>query len=73
MKVDINIITIGCISRPSKLTLFFISVTSCRVFNIFQVYPYFTIYRGYFFLKFEHFAGISYATLFEIRRYQLPF
>ena len=25
------------------------------------------------FLKFEHFAWISYATLFEIRRYQLPF
>jgi len=27
-----------------------------RVFNIFQVYQYFTIYGHYFFLKFEHFA-----------------
>ena len=26
-----------------------------RAFNIFQVYQYFSIYRWYFFLKFEHF------------------
>ena len=29
---------------------------SPRVFNIFQVYQYFTIYRQYFFLKFEKFS-----------------
>jgi hypothetical protein len=42
-----------------------------RDFNIFQLY--FTIYRWYVFLKSEHLSWISYATLFEIRRYQLPF
>jgi hypothetical protein len=42
-----------------------------KTFNIFQVYQYFTIYRWYAFLKFEHFVWISYAKLFEIRRYQL--
>ena len=31
------------------------------------------IYRWYFFLKFEHFSQISYATVFEIWRYPLPF
>jgi hypothetical protein len=34
-----------------------------RSFNIFQVYQYFTIYRRCFFLKFEHFAWISYLKL----------
>jgi hypothetical protein len=47
--------------------------TIYRTFNIFQMYQYFAIYRRYFLLKFEHFAWISYATVFEIRRYQLPF
>ena len=42
-----------------------------RAFNIFQVDQYFTIYR--LFLKFEHFSWKCYATIFEIRRYQLPF
>jgi hypothetical protein len=27
-----------------------------RAFNIFQVYQYFTIYRWYFYLKFEQFS-----------------
>jgi hypothetical protein len=30
------------------------------------VFKYFTIYRWYFFLKFEHCSWISYATLFEM-------
>jgi hypothetical protein len=44
-----------------------------RAFNIFQVYQYFTIYKLYFLLKCERFSWMSYTTLFEIRRYQLPF
>ena len=44
---------------------------TCRAFNIFQVYQYFTSYRSwYFLLKFE---WISYTTLFKIRRYQRPY
>jgi len=27
-----------------------------RAFNICQIYQYFTVYRWYFFLKFEHFS-----------------
>jgi hypothetical protein len=45
----------------------------CKAFNIFQVYQYFIIYRQYFFLKFGHFSWLSYAAVFEIRRYQRPF
>ena len=41
-----------------------------RAFNIFQVYQYFTIYRGYFLLKLEQFSWISCTTLVRIRRYQ---
>ena len=44
-----------------------------RAFNIFEVYQYFTIFRWYFLLKFEEFSGMSYTTLFKIRRYQRPF
>jgi hypothetical protein len=40
------------------------------VTQLISVHGWLTIYRWYFFLKFEHFAWISYATLFEIRRYQ---
>ena len=29
-----------------------------KAFNIFQVYQYFSIYRQYFFIKYEHFAWI---------------
>ena len=46
--------------------MFDILCSSCLqddTFNIFQVYQYFTIYRQYFFLKFEHFSLIFYATL----------
>ena len=45
----------------------------CRTFNIFQIYQYFTIYKCYFLLKFVQYSGISYITLFKIRRYQIPF
>jgi hypothetical protein len=38
------------------------AIMSVRAFDIFQVYQYFTIYRGYFFLKFEQF-NILYNTL----------
>ena len=44
-----------------------------RTFDIIQVYQYFPIYQWYYFSKFEHFAWIFCATVFEIRRYQLPF
>ena len=37
-------------------------IMSVRAFDIFQAYHYFTIYRGYFFLKFEQF-NILYNTL----------
>ena len=37
-------------------------IMSVRAFDIFQVYQYFTIYMGYFFLKFEQF-NILYNTL----------
>ena len=43
------------------------------VFSISDVYQYFTIYRLYFFLKFEKISWLSYATVIQIRRYQLPF
>jgi hypothetical protein len=42
------------------------------VFNISQVYQYFTIYRWYFLLIFEQYSWVSYTTLFKIRRYQRP-
>jgi hypothetical protein len=32
-----------------------IEIMKLKDFNIFQVFPYFTIYRRYFALKFEHF------------------
>jgi hypothetical protein len=44
-----------------------------RAFIIFQVYQYFTVYRRYFWLKFEQISLISYTTLFKIGRYQRPF
>jgi hypothetical protein len=38
------------------------------------IYQYFTIYRWYFVLKYEHFNEYqSYVILFKIRRYQRPF
>ena len=46
--------------------------TIYRAFNT-CIYQYFTIYRLYILLKFEHFSWISFTTLSEIRRYQLPF
>ena len=53
-------------NRNIKVTLF--KKYWCnRAFNIFQVYQYFTLYRGYFLFKFEQFSWISYTTPFKIR------
>jgi hypothetical protein len=44
-------------------------IVKYMAFNIFQVYQYFTIYRWYFFLKFEQFPWYL-VQLFKIRRYK---
>ena len=43
-----------------------------RAFNVVQVYQYFTIYRWYLLLKFEHISWMS-CTCNTLRRYQWPF
>jgi hypothetical protein len=56
--------------------IFLFQASSYMAFNIFQVYQYYDIYRQYFFLKlniFHELQHVSYATVFEIKRYQLPF
>jgi hypothetical protein len=50
-------------------TIYYQSSYGYTAFNIFQVHQYFTIYRRYFFLKFEYFM----QHYFKLKRYQLPF
>ena len=54
----------------TKISYDFKSVTEVGLSIFFKCTSTSTIY---FFLKFEHFSWISFAKLFEIRRYQLPF
>ena len=47
--------TLYVIYSNDHVYVFTLSIYTCSTFNIFQVYQYFTIYRRYFVLKFEHF------------------